>query len=377
MKIALVSPYDLSYPGGVTVHISNLKRYFTQWGHQVKIIAPCSSPMGDPSIIPVGRPVPVPSGGSMARITLSLTLNRRVRAILDAEKFDVVHVHEPLTPMLPYAALRLSGSLNVGTFHAYHQTARLYGLTKLILRRWSGRLHGRIAVSQPALEYVSKYFPGKYVIIPNGVDVEHFSPRSKACGPRANGSKTILFVGRLEKRKGLDYLLAAYQKVKQDHPNVRLEIVGPGTLLRPKYEKLVRDRQLADVSFAGLVPYDDLPRYYNGANVFCAPATGGESFGMVLLEAMAMGRPVVATAINGYSQLVSQGVDGLLVPPRDEAALARAISSLLDNPALCEKMAAQGRAKAEDYSWEKIARRVLEYYDQLQRQFGLDKHKKV
>ena len=363
MKIALVSPYDFSYPGGVTVHISNLERYFTQWGHEVKILAPCSSPVKNLNVIPVGRPLPVPSGGSIARITLSLTLDRHVKAILDKEKFDVVHVHEPLTPMLPYVALRLSHALNVGTFHAYHQKARLYGLTKLILKHWASRLHGRIAVSQPALDYISQHFPGEYVIIPNGVDVQHFAPQPK--NTTLNGNKTILFVGRLEKRKGLDYLLGAYREIKQRSPQARLVIVGPGTLLRQKYEKLVKERHLADVNFVGLVPNNELPHYYAAADVFCAPATGEESFGMVLLEAMAMGKPVVASAINGYSPLINSGVDGLLVPPKNEAALAQAIMSLFEDPVLSQNIALRGRAKAEGYSWENIARRVMDYYQVL------------
>lgn len=238
------------------------------------------------------------------------------------------------------------------------------------------RLHGRIAVSQPALQYISKHFPGKYVIIPNGVDVAHFAPRSDASATPASGSKTILFVGRLEKRKGLDYLLAAYQQVKQRHPEARLQVVGPGGMLRQKYEKLVKERQLADVAFAGPVLNEDLPRYYADAAVFCSPATGEESFGMVLLEAMAMGRPVVATAIDGYSQLVTQGVEGLLVPPKDEGALAKAINLLLDDPSLRQQMALRGRTKAEEFSWERIARRVLDYYQTLQGELARDKRER-
>ena len=375
MKIALVSPYDFSYPGGVTVHISNLERYFTKWGHEVKILAPCSSPINNPRVIQIGHPVSVPSGGSIARITLSLTLNPRVRTILDKENFDVVHIHEPLTPMLPYSVLRLSRALNVGTFHACHQKAGLYGITRLILKHWFGRLHGRIAVSQPALEYVSKYFPGEYVVIPNGVDVQQFNPGTTKV--TSNGNKTILFVGRLEKRKGLDYLLGAYQQIKLKSPGTKLVIVGPGSLLRQKYDRLVKDRQLSDVTFAGFVPNEELPRYYAAADVFCAPATGEESFGMVLLEAMAMGKPVVASAIKGYSQLINSGVDGLLVPPKNEAALAQAIISLLEDPVLCQNIALRGRIKAEGYAWENIAGRVMDYYNLLLAKYTSNKRNRV
>jgi phosphatidylinositol alpha-mannosyltransferase len=367
LKIALVSPYDFAYPGGVIVHISYLEHHFTRMGHEVKIIAPASkviTSFGD-RFIPIGSPRPVPSSGSIARVTLSPWLSSRVKAVLDREKFDIIHLHEPLMPMLCTTVLRLSQAANIGTFHACHGSPG-YDFAKplgtWLLKRWFRRLHGKIAVSKPAMEFAHSYFPGYYNIIPNGVDIDHFSPNLLPVEEFGDGKLNILFVSRLEKRKGLNYLLGAFSQVKREIPNSRLIIAGPGTRLRRKYEGEVRRSGLKDVVFTGLVPYEELPRYYKTADVFCAPATGRESFGIILLEAMAAGKPVVASNIEGYASVLAHNVDGLLVPPADKEMLARALISLLTDESLRREMGARGRVKALEYSWERIARNVLNYY---------------
>ena len=367
MKIALVSPYDFAYPGGVANHISSLEHHFTRMGHEVRIVAPASSTVstfGD-RFIAIGTPRPVPSSGSIARITISPWLSSRIKAVLDEEKFDIIHLHEPLLPMLCTTVLRLSHTANVGTFHA--SGARPWyefgtPLGKLFLKKWIRKLDGKIAVSKPAMEYVSKYFPGYYNIIPNGVDLNHFSPSVSPIDDFGDGKLNILFVGRLEKRKGADFLLDAYKRVKGEIPNSRLIIVGPGTRLRKKYEKQVRQNGLDDVVFTGYVSYDELPRYYKTADIVCSPATGRESFGIVLLEAMAVGKPVVASNIEGYANVVTHGVDGLLVPPKDGEMLAQALITLVTDESLRQQMGAKGRLKASDYSWEHIAQKILKYY---------------
>jgi phosphatidylinositol alpha-mannosyltransferase len=367
VKIALVSPYDFAHPGGVILHISYLERYFTRMGHEVKIIAPASRAIPDfgDRFIPIGRPRPIPSSGSIARVTVSLVLAPKIREVLEREKFDIIHFHEPLMPMLCTTILRLSKTANVGTFHASYgkpgyNFARPIG--KWILRRWFHNLDGKIAVSRPAMEYASSNFPGYYNIIPNGVDIEHFSPDVAPIEEFKDGKLNILFVSRLEKRKGLNYLLQAFRQVKEEIPDCRLIVVGPGTRLRRRYEKYVARTGLNDVVFTGLVSYDDLPRYYQTADVFCAPAIGSESFGIILLEAMAMGKPIVASNIEGYASVISPGVDGLLVPPADKDKLAQALVSLLSDEALRQEMGAQGRIKALEHSWERIAQRVFAYY---------------
>jgi phosphatidylinositol alpha-mannosyltransferase len=367
MKVALVSPYDFSYPGGVSLHISHLERNLTRMGHEVRIIAPCSAETAyeSPNLIALGRPIPVPSGGSLARITLSLRLSSPVRAILEREDFDVINLHEPLTPMLPLEVLRQSRAVNIGTFHACHNKPRGYGLSRLLLRRWFRRLHGRVAVSPAAMRFVSRHFPGDYRIIPNGVDLEHFSPQVTPREELCDGKQNILFVGRLEKRKGFDCLLNAYGRVKREFPDIRLIVVGPGTKLRKGYERLVMERGLKDIVFAGYVPYAELPTYYASADIFCAPATGGESFGIVLLEAMATGIPVIASQNEGYCQLVTPGTEGLLFPPKDAEALTQALRHLLTDRALGREMGARGQRKAQEYSWERIAQMSAELYLEL------------
>jgi len=279
--------------------------------------------------------------------------------------------------MLCTTVLRLSRTANIGTFHAFRSSpgynfgkplSTISGynfgkpLSTIFLKRWFRKLDGKIAVSKPAMEFANHYFPGYYNIIPNGVDLEHFSPSVSPVDEFCDGKLNILFVGRLEKRKGVNYLLEAYKQVKGEISNSRLIIVGPGTRLRKKYKKQVMRNGLKDVVFVGYVPYEELPRYYKTADIFCAPATGWESFGIILLEAMAVGKPVIASNVEGYATLVTHGVEGLLVPPKDKEKLAQALISLMRDEALRQQMGAKGILKAENYAWERIAQRVLDYY---------------
>jgi phosphatidylinositol alpha-mannosyltransferase len=367
MKIALVSPYDFAYPGGVCNHISCLEQQFTQMGHEVKIIAPASKavPTFGDRFIPIGKPRPLPVSGSIARITLSPWLSSRIKTVLDREHFDICHLHEPLMPMLCTTILRLSNAPNVGTFHAsggkpWYSFGTPIG--KLILKKWFHKLDGKIAVSPPAREYVNKYFPGEYTIIPNGVDTKYFSPDATPIEEFIDGKLNILFIGRLEKRKGLDYLLEAYKRVKPEIPDSRLIVVGPGIRLRNKYEKRVRRSGLKDVVFVGYVSYRDLPRYYKTADIVCCPAIGWESFGIVLIEAMAVGKPIVASNIEGYASVMSDGVEGLLVPPKNAEKLAEALISLMSDESLRQQLGANGWNRVTEYSWENVAQRVLDYY---------------
>ncbi len=368
MKIALVSPYDFVHPGGVVNHILALDNQLTKMGHEVRIIAPASraAPTGDDRFVPIGRPRPVPVRGTTIRISLSLRLASKIKEVLAKENFDVIHLHEPFMPMLCTAVLRFSdNAANIGTFHACHGSPGYnfgWPISKMMLHRRQRKLIGKIAVSKPAMEFASKYVPGYYNIIPNGIDLEHFSPDVAPIDRFCDGKINILFVGRLEKRKGFDHLLNAYQQVKKEVPNSRLIVVGPGTRLRKKYEKRVRHNHLEDVVFVGYTPYEELPRYYKTADVFCSPATGRESFGIVLLEAMAVGKPIVATNIEGYASVITHGKEGLLAPPKDDKELARALISLMTDESLRQQMAAKGMITAQEYNWEKIARRVFDYY---------------
>ena len=365
MKIAMVSPYDFTWPGGGTAHGAQLARALGRSGHEIQGLAP-HSPSRDfqdsDLLVPFGRSVPLPSGGSTARVTLSWWLYPKIRALLKKEQFDIIHLHEPMVPILPLCVLEFSKSVNVGTFHASYSRQHLYRAFQPIIKRWQKRLHGSIAVSPAARRYVNNTFPGEYEIIPNGIDYKHFSANVAPLPQYQDGKLNILFVGRLEKRKGLRYLLEAYSKLKWEMPNTRLIVVGPGNPDKESY-RILSSHGLRDVEFAGRVSYDELPRYYATADIFCSPATGGESFGIVLLEAMSAGKPVVASDIEGFRGIMTDGEQGLLVTKKDTGGLANALGRLARDPELRSKLGGQGSRSAEDYRWEVVAGRVEEYYN--------------
>lgn len=371
MKIGFVSPYDWAVPGGVNNHIAHLRDYFVALGHEVRIIAPSSRPSlhrAEENVIPISRAYGIPASGSVARVTLSLRLAPKVKKVLQEEQFDIVHVHEPFAPFLPLNFLRLSTAINVGTFHAAKEggTTKWYLYGRHVLKRWFRRLDGKIAVSVPAMRLVSRYFPGYYNIIPNGVDVQHFSLERPPIERYADGRPNVLFVGRLEKRKGVKYLLQAFETVKRQMPEARLLVVGPPTRAARGYRRWVAEKGLADVEFIGYVSYDELARYHHTADVVCAPATGNESQGIVLLEAMAAGRPLVASNIEGYASVLTHGVEGLLVRPKDAEGLASALLELLSDPDKRREMGERARQRAQEYSWERVSQKVLSYYERLQ-----------
>jgi phosphatidylinositol alpha-mannosyltransferase len=370
MKIALVSPYDFPFPGGVTEHISHLYGCFTGEGHQVRILAPSSQrdvEEAQPDVYRLGKTIiPVPANQSIARLTLSLTLSRRVKQILNAERFDVVHLHEPLVPALPLTVLRLSKATNVATFHVSRESYFGYLYAKPLLKQFMRKLHGRIAVSAAAHDFVHQYFPGDYRIIPNGIDVEAYERPRPPMPELQDGKLNLLFVGRLEKRKGLIYLLKALPHVKYHFPNLRLIVVGAFDVDQmQEYQDFVREAGLTDVVFKGFVSLEEKIRYYQNCDVFCSPAIGRESQGVILLEAMAARKPVIATAIDGYRTVVQHGHDGLLVPPADETALAVGLCRLLSDDQLRGRLAGAGYAKAQAYSWRKVARRIVDLYEEV------------
>ena len=367
MKIALVSPYDFSHPGGVGRHITALYNIFIPMGHEVKVIAPASREVNDfgEHFIRIGRPFPIPASDSIIRISLSMHLAPTIKEVLAQEKFDIIHLHEPFMPMLCSAVLRFSNTVNVGTFHAAQgKPGYNWGrpITTWMLSRRARKLHGHIAVSKPAMDYVSQFVPGEYEIIPNGVDLNHFRPDVQPLEQYTDGKLNIVFLSRLEYRKGANYLLKAFYEIKRQMPNTRLLICGAGTRLRKRYEKWVKDVRLPDVVFTGMVPEQDIARYYKTADIFCLPATSHESFGLILLEAMATGRPIVATNIEGFAAVVTHGEEGLLVPPMTVRPLTEALLKLLNDKQLRLQMGQKGLVTAQKYDWEGIAARLLAYY---------------
>jgi phosphatidylinositol alpha-mannosyltransferase len=366
MKIGLVSAYDIALPGGVNSHVTQLAREFRARGHTVRIIAPGPRGWPEPDTITLGRTLPFPAGGSLARVTISPWLGPHVKGLLTRERFDIIHIHEPLVSTLTLFILQYSRAVTIGTFHAAREgdRSRGYTLFHLVLRPWARRLHGRIAVSPAAAHLASRYFPGRYDIIPNGVDVGRFV-EPLPCPPSLRAWRPyVLFVGRFEERKGLAVLLRAFADLRRRLPQIHLVVVGDG-LSRAQHERWVEQQAVGGVHFAGRVRAGELPAYYQHAAVFCAPNTGHESFGIVLLEAMAAGCPVVATRIDGFAALLTEGHDGLLVPPRDPSALAAALERVMTDPDLRRRLVNHGAATAEAYDWPHIAARVLAYYAQV------------
>ncbi|HUY96509.1 MAG TPA: glycosyltransferase family 4 protein [Verrucomicrobiae bacterium] len=374
LKIGLVSPYDYLRPGGVGEHIRHLAAELRARDHAVRILAPATgdAKQAVEGLLPLGRPIPVPANGSIARISLSFHLVRRIRQILDEEAFDVLHFHEPLMPALPVTALRVNRhGVNVGTFHAFARQNLGYYYGRPILRRLFRRLDACIAVSEPARAFVNRYFPGDYHLVPNGIDLACFRPRSeleaRAVLPPPLAPlpqvATILFVGRMEERKGLAALLEAYGLLRQVRADCRLVAVGDGPL-RLGFERWVEEDGIPDVTFTGYVSEPVKMALLASCDIFCAPNFGKESFGVILLEAMASGRAIVATAIDGFRHVLHDEVEGCLVPPRDPASLAAALGRLLDDPPTRRRMGTAGRDTAQRYSWARVTDEVLAVYQQ-------------
>src|SRR5260221_5840021 len=287
----------------------------------------------------MGWAAPVRGNGSVARVAIAPDLKGKIRSLLKREQFDVLHLHEPRAPALPLTLLhlsRISGAVNIGTFHAYGR----HGLTST--SEWAyvsatrfvladlRRLDGPIAVSTPAAAFGSRFFHGDYRVIPNGVDVERFSPRVPPLARYNDGKLNVLYLGRLEARKGAKYLLRAIPLIREHYPNTRFIIAGDGPL-RAGFQRLVAQAGLRDVVFPGRIPAEELPALYTSAHVYCAPNTGGESQGVVLLEAMGPGRAVVASDIPGLPTGIHSQPPGLLVGPSSHEALDWSVCHLLSD----------------------------------------------
>ncbi len=372
MRIAQVSPYDFAHSGGVQRHIASLSRELKARGHEVSILAPCTRnepavDIGDVDLRTFGRSIPVPTAGSIARISFSVWHEWRLKSMLQNEKFDIVHIHEPLMPMFALTASRFSPSTTIGTFHAFNEGhGRGYMLWKKVLNRGAIRLNGRIAVSEPAKHFANRYFKGDYTVIPNGLDVDRFSKPVPKPSILKDDAMNLVFVGRVnEPRKGLRYALGAYSLLKWQYPKLRLIVVGAGVPDRESY-RIMGERSLDDVIFTGPVSEDELPGYYQNADIFLAPNTGKESFGFIIIEAMSASTPIVASNIPGFASVMTDGKEGLMVPPKDEAALAEAIKKLIENPGLRAQLGVDGRATVHQYRWSHVADSVLNYYDKVQ-----------
>ncbi len=365
MRVALVSPYALDVPGGVQAHVVSLAAALRLAGHAVTVIAP-----GDGGgHRGVGGSVGVRFNGSVAPIALTPGAAARVRRELRDLAPDVVHVHEPLVPVVGWAAATSRVAPVVGTFHAWSDQDRLYRLARPAARAVVRRLAARLAVSDAAASHHGGALgldPATFVRVPNGVDVDRFARAEPHpdLGPPDPDRPTCLFVGRLERRKGLEVLVRAFLRLHQQRPQVRLVVVGEGPE-RARCEALLTGSARQAVRFLGRVDHDVLPRCHASADVYVSPALGGESFGIVLLEAMAAGVAVVASDIPGYRSVLRDRQQGRLVPPGDPAALADVLGAVLDDPAARRAMGRAGRRSADAHDWPVIADRAAAVYDRV------------
>jgi phosphatidylinositol alpha-mannosyltransferase len=357
VRVALVCPYAWDDPGGVQVHVRELAPRLAERGHHVLVLAPVRDGADEPWVAAVGRPVDIPYNASNAPIDPRPWSRRPVRAVLDRFVPDVVHVHEPLTPSTSMWATLESRAPVVATFHSGATRSRLFDLAAPGLRRVARRLAARIAVSEAAATFTRDRIGGSYEIVPNGVDVARFAAAIPA--DLGEGTK-LLFVGRLDERKGFPTAVAAFARLAADRTDLRLIVVGdgPDRAAAEDLDPEVRGR----VTFLGSVPNRDLPPIHAACDLYLGTSVGGESFGIVLVEALAAGLPVVASDIPGYDEVVRDGVDGLLVPPRDPVALAAAAGRVLDDRALASSLAAAGPDRAASFDWGVVVSRIEAVY---------------
>lgn len=362
MKIGLVTPYIYPLPGGVNAHVHDLYEHLVAHGHDVRIISSVHGTQraSEGDIIRLGYGVSVPTNGSVGTLTFSPRYTRIVSQMLEEERFDILHFHEPFVPFLSLVLLRESQSINIATFHAYAGWSPAAEFGKRMLGRFARRLNGRIAVSAAARHFADRYFPGDYKVIPNGVDLARFK-NAQPVTRYKDGTLNIFFIGRFEPRKGVMYALKAYRQLRRRGYNCRLLLAGAGPQER-EVRRYIATRRLTGVELLGRISDADKIRYFATADVYLSPATGQESMGVVLLEALASGTPIVCSDIHGYRSVVRRGEQGLLVPPRDVDALADAIAQLLDDPQMRERMSESARQRAVQFGWDNITAKVEEYY---------------
>lgn len=362
LRIVLVCPYSWDVPGGVQVHVRELAAQLRQLGHDVRILAPGRHRGQRDDVLIVGRAVPVRGNGSVARISFGPQVASVVGRALREATPDIIHVHEPLVPSVSMHAVLQANAPVVATFHSNVGRERIsslwYKLAAPMVRPVWNRLARRVAVSEAARHSVtSRMGDGDLVIVPNGVNVDRFATARPAALPPG---RHLLFVGRLEERKGFPVAVAAFAQLAKVYSDLRLLVIGDGSERDAvdDLEPAVRSR----VEMLGRVDDDRLASYLKAATLYLGPATGGESFGIVLAEAMAAGLPIVASDIDGYRDVARDGLEALLVPPGDVDALVAAVREILDDGRLAASLGSAGARRARDFDWDSVTARLVDVY---------------
>jgi phosphatidylinositol alpha-mannosyltransferase len=362
VRIGLVCPYSFDVPGGVQGHVLEVAQVLTERGHHVSVLAPGEEDAELPAfVVPAGRSVGIPYNGSVARLSFGPVSYTRVRRWIRSEKFDVLHVHEPVAPSLSMLALIVAEGPIVATFHTANPKSKALAAFQGMLQPFMEKITGRIAVSELARQVQVEHLGGDAVIIPNGVDTSFFAEAPPLPGyPRTGG--TIGFVGRYaEPRKGMAVLLAALELLLATRPGLELVVAGagdPDELMDAAGPRLARHLRLL-----GQVSNADKASLLSSVDIYCAPNTGGESFGMILTEAMAAGAAVVASDLDAFRRVLDNGSYGVLFPVGDAVALATALAATLDGRADREAMVRQASVAVRRYDWSVVTDQILQVYD--------------
>jgi len=358
MRIALVTEYYYPHLGGVCEHVHFFAREARRRGHHVDVITSHIPGAEDqPHVIRLGRSQPVYANGSQARITIGIGLRRQMRNVLRYGRYDIVHVHSPLTPVLPLLAIEEADCPVVGTFHTYFDRSICYTVARRFLQKKLEKLSAAIAVSKSTTVALNRYFDADWRIIPNGIDTDVFRPNVPPPPRVVRDRPTILFLGRFDPRNGLSALIDAFRRIKGRGRQARLLVVGDGPLREHYYKQANGD---PDIVFAGAV-LEGRPSYYAYSSVYACPTTKA-SFGITLLEAMACETPIVCSDILGFRDVVEHERQALMVPSGDRVALADSLVRVLDDPVLAMRLGAAGRRHSLEYSWARVTSQVLEVY---------------
>jgi phosphatidylinositol alpha-mannosyltransferase len=352
MRIGLISPYSLTIPGGVQGQVLGLARALRAAGHEARVLGPCDGPPPDSFITPLGRSVPTAANGSIAPLAPDPSAQlRTIRALRD-ESFDVLHLHEPLAPGPCLTTIFMGGAPMVGTFHAAGDSAAYRWLSWVLRPIVRRRLAVRCAVSPDAVDLAQRYLGGHYELLFNGIEVDAF----RSVAPWPTDGPTVFFLGRHEPRKGLDVLLCSLAELP---PDVRVWVGGDG----PQTEEL-KARHAGDtrIQWLGRISDEERNARMRGCTVYCSPSVRGESFGMVLLEAMASCTALVASDLPGHRNVATDGVDALLAPVGDPIGLAKAIRRVLEEPGLRDHLVAGGARRADELSMAQLASRYAAIY---------------
>ena len=365
MRIGLVCPYAFDVPGGVQFHVRDLAEYFLAEGHEVRVLAPVDDGEADlPAYVTsCGRAVPVRYNGSVARLTFGPVTSSRVSRWLEDGDFDVLHLHEPITPSASLMALWASSEPVVATFHTANLRSRAMHAANPLLRPSTEKIRARIAVSEEARQTVRRHLGGDAYIIPNGVDTSRFTPDGSTTRWSGTADRpTLAFLGRIdEPRKGLAVIVAAMPHILDVLPGARLVVAGPGEV--DEISATLDPRVRAATEFLGAVSEDDKVALLRSADLYVAPHTGGESFGIVLVEAMAAGAPVLASDLEAFVAVLGDGPAGRTFPVGDSEALASAVIDLIREPDERHRLRDLGLRRARSFDWTVVAQRVMAVYE--------------